>query len=324
MSAKFAMLECAVLGSFLLLSPVTAAARAAGAPEGTASDQRSGLRTWTDVTGGFKTEALFVDFKDERVLLKRNDGIVISVPISNLSDQDREWVKSNAKRNATQGTVPQRERFIAYFVFHGKTQDATENNGPVRLRFTEFRDNALYINGRFGLGREGKEGGYTAVFHTPSLNYGKFTAAILFKAESFDARKTNILTAGEGYRWFGLSRSRAGRLEITLNNAKWSREIETAPLDEGKWTSVVCGADFVARRVVVYFNGTKAQEIRLPARFALEVTSSQEKENEKNWSFTNYGNGTVFHGLVDRLLISNHMLSPGELAGLSHSLSTAR
>lgn len=50
------------------------------------------FRTWTDKTGKFKTEAVFVDFKEDSVRLKKKDGSIISVPIEKLSKADQEWL----------------------------------------------------------------------------------------------------------------------------------------------------------------------------------------------------------------------------------------
>lgn len=60
-------------------------------------------RTWTDKTGR-KLEAVFVDVSGETVKLKK-DGKVYSLPVSSLSVQDREFIKSirdkEQKRNSS-------------------------------------------------------------------------------------------------------------------------------------------------------------------------------------------------------------------------------
>ena len=50
-------------------------------------------RKWTDNTGRFSTEAEFVDFKDGKVQLKRDDS-TITIDFERLSAADQAWVKS--------------------------------------------------------------------------------------------------------------------------------------------------------------------------------------------------------------------------------------
>lgn len=65
--------------------------RPAAAPAGAA------LRTWTDTTGSYKTEATFVRIaEDGRVELKKPDGGIAKVPLDKLSPADRELAKKLA------------------------------------------------------------------------------------------------------------------------------------------------------------------------------------------------------------------------------------
>src|ERR1700678_4130824 len=52
-----------------------------------------GTRTWTDAKGIFELEASFVSTKDEMVQLRKTDGKLITLPISQLSDDDQQWIK---------------------------------------------------------------------------------------------------------------------------------------------------------------------------------------------------------------------------------------
>jgi hypothetical protein len=51
-------------------------------------------RKWTDKTGKFSVEADYVDLTDGKVVLKKTDGNVISVPLDRLSDADQQYVES--------------------------------------------------------------------------------------------------------------------------------------------------------------------------------------------------------------------------------------
>jgi hypothetical protein len=50
-------------------------------------------RVWSDATGGFKVDAVFMEVDNEKVKLKRADGKEVSVPISRLSKIDQEYIK---------------------------------------------------------------------------------------------------------------------------------------------------------------------------------------------------------------------------------------
>lgn len=61
----------------------------------------SELRTWTDTTGNYKTEATFVRIADDgRVELKKPDGGIARVPLDKLSPADRELAKKLAVESA--------------------------------------------------------------------------------------------------------------------------------------------------------------------------------------------------------------------------------
>jgi hypothetical protein len=207
---------------------------------------------------------------------------------------------------------------LAQFLFNGNANDETKTNPAFELKNTEFKDNALYLNGEYEFDSSTKDP-YHAVCKTPKVNYKEFSVVLRFKAEDFSGNKTNLLTGGTSYRWFGMSRSSAGDLTITLNNQSFSREIKDAAIEKGKWTTVACGVDIPARKILVYINGKKAANIELPKDFKLEVIDSQAKDADKVWSFSNYSFGSVFHGLVDSLVIYGKLLSPEELAQLSQS-----
>lgn len=55
----------------------------------------AGVRTWTDTTGQYTTQAEFVDFQDGIVRLRRTDnGEIRSIPLEKLSEADQQFVKS--------------------------------------------------------------------------------------------------------------------------------------------------------------------------------------------------------------------------------------
>ena len=54
------------------------------------------LRTWTDRTGTHRTEAIFIELKDGKVTLRKDDGTTINVPLESLSDIDQQYLEQRA------------------------------------------------------------------------------------------------------------------------------------------------------------------------------------------------------------------------------------
>ncbi|MCC7083641.1 MAG: trypsin-like peptidase domain-containing protein [Pirellulales bacterium] len=65
-------------------NPVASSAAAPSVPE---------FRTWSDKTGKYKIEAMFVEKTADKVTLKRRDGKTIMVPLAMLSEEDLDHLK---------------------------------------------------------------------------------------------------------------------------------------------------------------------------------------------------------------------------------------
>ena len=205
---------------------------------------------------------------------------------------------------------------LAHYRFDGDAKDATNKNGEFSLNNTEFRDNALYLNGIYE--KSGASNGYLASCIIPGLNYEKFSVAMRFKADELIRRKNNLITCGRSYRWFGLEQSPNGKLQVTFNNGRFRKEIEGASLEAGKWTVVACSVDVGGRIVNVALDGKRVATLDLSEDFMLDVVKDSTEQNwkgtgDRDWLFTNYGNGNVFHGLVDELIIYGSALDADEL-----------
>jgi S1-C subfamily serine protease len=59
------------------------------------SAKRSELREWSDASGKYKIKAKCLGVEDGKVKLEKTDGAVISVPISSLSEADREFLEES-------------------------------------------------------------------------------------------------------------------------------------------------------------------------------------------------------------------------------------
>lgn len=67
------------------------------------------VRTFTDVTGKHKTEAVYEGFADGNVKLTKTDGKEISVPIKTLSDKDQRWVREQIREKLAADRKAERE-----------------------------------------------------------------------------------------------------------------------------------------------------------------------------------------------------------------------
>lgn len=227
-------------------------------------------------------------------------------------------------------------RVFAHYQFNGDGKDATQVHPDFELRNTEFRNNALYLNGRYEFNVE--KGGYRAICQTSGLDIEQFSVALRLRVSGAEASTTssNLLTGGaHSHRWFGLERSRSGNLVVMLNNGQFQREVKGAVLEQSQWTVVACSVDIPGRKVLASVNGKKVTVIPVPQDFemvslpaglaesqipkdvllAMAKTKAELKDRDipKEWTFTNYGHGGVFHGLVDELLIYSHALDANEL-----------
>lgn len=87
-------------------------------------------RTWTTKKGNHKVEAEFVEYKSGQVKLKKEDGRVVSVPMSVLSDEDQDWVRAELKRrrkaekeSASKQTVKQPVESSEWYQWRGPNRD---------------------------------------------------------------------------------------------------------------------------------------------------------------------------------------------------------
>jgi len=71
---------------------------AEGGGQGT-SPERATMRTWTDASGRFRTEAALLEIVGKEVRLQKTDGTVIAVPREKLSDVDQRFLDERSPMN---------------------------------------------------------------------------------------------------------------------------------------------------------------------------------------------------------------------------------
>ena len=228
-----------------------------------------------------------------------------NVNLDNPDVSDRDTVLQSAVI-----TVPAPEpiTLLANYTFDGSGVDRTGNNLPMELRNTSFANGTLCLNGIY----EGSAPqGFHAVAQIPNVSYESFTVAMDFSPVDFASN--NLLTGGTSYRWFSL-RHNAGKLEVTLNNQRLSYLLPDSELRAGEWQNVVCSVNASAKTIITVLNGVRLQDITLSPDFHFEVAGSPADKIDRYFTFSNYSDGSVFHGCVDNLKVWSRALSSSEVA----------
>lgn len=207
-----------------------------------------------------------------------------------------------------------------------------------------FTNGVLFVNGQYA-----PNGHFTHYFASgpiPGLSYGSFSISVQFYPlpmkrgasslnqierkldrwtsgrythwRGFDKNihnTANILTGGQGYRWFGLSREH-NRLQLTLNNQAFVHEFKSAAVAPNRWHHLICSMDLKQRKIYTCLDGRQLETIALPPDFKLEVVGSQDDADDREFTFVNYSNGSVFYGYAAHLKIFGRALSETEIARL--------
>jgi hypothetical protein len=222
-------------------------------------------------------------------------------------------------------------------VSRGLTAFVVVTNAP-------FTNGVLYVNGQYD--PNGHFVNYLGTAPMGELRYESFTVALDFyplprkrgranfkpietKLDTwtggryarwlgFDGNRDNtenILTGGYGYRWIGFNR-RHGVLNLTLNNQRFVRQFAAAPVKPSRWHNLICSVDLQRKKILTFFDGQPLDAITLPADFKLEVIGSPAEAEDREFTFSNLSNGSVFFGYAAHLKILGRALTEAELASL--------
>ncbi len=75
-------------------------------PSAADAENDSPLRTWSDSTGRYQTEAAMVDYADGKVRLRKTDGQILAVSVSKLSRADQRYIRQELVRRRTAQKEP--------------------------------------------------------------------------------------------------------------------------------------------------------------------------------------------------------------------------
>jgi len=229
---------------------------------------------------------------------------------------------------------------LAEYRFDGVAVEELTNSSGWELKNVRMSGGALYLNGIYE--HIGRGHGYRAVAPISGLDYEHFTVSLDFCPLDFSrargarpawlshlpakirnaffddwlARRATdhacILVGGTSYRWMGFS-CKDGLLELTLNNQEFTHRFEGVRLPTRRWHNLICAFDLERRTVVTFLDGQQLQTVRLPHEFKLEVVGAPDANKDKQLSFANYSNGSVFNGYGDNLVIFGRALDAVEI-----------
>ncbi len=125
-----------------------------------------------------------------------------------------------------------------------------------------------------------------------------------------------VIALGPGYRWFCV-KHRSGHLELTLNNSDCRQPMPGAILAPGKWHRLMVSLDLNARTILTSIDGQLLLPIQIPKDLKLSVIGSPAEASEKAITFSDYSNGSAYHGYAADLRAFNHALSRLEMEALA-------
>jgi hypothetical protein len=128
-------------------------------------------------------------------------------------------------------------------------------------------------------------------------------------------KQDNLLTGGCFYRWISLNRQ-SGVLNLTLNNQSLTHRFKGVAVKSGRWHNLTCSVDLRRKEILTVFDGQPLEAIRLPPDFKLAVMGSSEEASDREFTFTDYSNGSVFYGYVANLKIFGRSLAESKLTAL--------
>jgi hypothetical protein len=168
-----------------------------------------------------------------------------------------------------------------------------------------------------GLYEHGNPSGYRAHITDPSINYTDYTIAIIVKPFDTDGKHQTILCGGPSYRWFSLKSDAMGNLSVTLNNQDVTLAVPNDQISPRKWTSIVASVSGTKGNIIISVDGKKSEILRIPRSYKPKIIGSDAEPTDKSWTFTNYSDGTVFHGIIHQLVVYNAALNENECESLA-------
>ncbi len=261
---------------------------------------KEGQQKLARFAAGNETKTLGVFVGKDYVGTLVREGYPVDRPVAKLLPSDAA-MRIYAAPGMPQPAPPKR---ISHFLFSDGARDEIGKDTKVEQKNLIFKDDALYVNGKYSADPDDADRAHRCRITTPSLKPDRFTVVVRFRPLRIrDRRYRTVLCGGVKAPWFHLGASKNGRLEVSLNNGQFRHETKLE-LKTRDWTTVVCQIDAVASAMHLRVNDKNLKPVPLPAK-AFGFVDGAENKSEKVWSFVNKRSRSVFHGFVSELTIYN-------------------
>lgn len=213
---------------------------------------------------------------------------------------------------------------LARYTFDEDEKDHAGKTGPFCLHNVPRVDGMLCLNGIFlGPYRSAGAKGYLATTPLPGLNLRSSTSTIVFYALSFKP-KNSIITFDDHqtswfYSWFTTWRHEKGHL-IAHPKGLGIIEFPGKTVAPRQWHVMTCAYDTDKRKIKMFLDGELLGEKDLPADEILSALFAEHPEVLQSVALTGRTEATVFHGMIDELIIHNGYTSDAEILELHRSL----
>lgn len=167
----------------------------------------------------------------------------------------------------------------------------------------------------------GRYSGYETNFyfyHTqPPLRADEaFSFSFNFQPRDFGrSSRSTLISFGRSGRWMVLSRDKEqGQLLVSFRNGQTFRSFASTEIKIDEWYNITLIFDPPQNQVQLYLNGHRLESLS-PGRYL-----HGDKAPVIDFSFCSYGNGNVFHGNVESVLLFRGALGHQEVLSLYPSL----
>ncbi|TAF65418.1 MAG: hypothetical protein EAZ55_09160 [Cytophagales bacterium] len=210
---------------------------------------------------------------------------------------------------AQHNAILQIPNLVGYYEFNNSLDNlatGNESNTAGLSQSLSFDKGLLRVNGSYNT--------YESEFyyHSPSLTYQEdITLSWTFKPDALrEDRENQTLLSIDSYSRilnFVINRDK-GFFTVEIKNSEYYQEYEETKIEVNKWYNITAVIKPTEKTAQIYLNGYALPPITL-ADF---INSTKAKETF-NFSFCSYGNGCVFSGWVDKLVVIKRALNPQEI-----------
>jgi len=198
---------------------------------------------------------------------------------------------------------------MGYYEFEKGFENSLSNNAITSVLVSSsvsFDKGLLYVNGDYS----NYKSDFVSSMDPVTVFNVDFTISCTFKPhkmkDGYDIQ--NILGIDQYGRIINFGINSAGGFFVTeLKNGEYYQEYKEAKIDLDKWYNITAVIKVKEKTAEIYLNGHSFSKISL--------ADGLDGENSKhifNFSFCDYGNGSVFNGWVDKLIVIKRAITSEE------------